>query len=102
MDLAAIQKYAPMLGLLGRKSGSTSDQELGVVAKVLAGNGDPEPLASFLCALRDATPATKVADLLGSPGAKSLLESFKTQMTKVESGIFCTCPDCGTSFETDL
>lgn len=102
MNFAALQKFAPLLDLLGKMSGRTTDEELGKVAAALAGDGDPKPLASFLTTLRGISPETKVSDLLGSPAAMQLLESVKTSAEKQQSGIFCTCPVCQTSFETEL
>lgn len=102
MNFGDLQKFAPLLSLLNKPSGSISDDELQIVAKTLAGEGDPGPLASFMTTLRDANPATKVADLLGSDGAKTLFDKVKDANGRVESGIFCTCPSCGTSFETDF
>lgn len=102
MNFGDLQKFAPMLTLLGKPSGSISDDELRAVANTLAGDGDSGPLMSFMTTLRDSNPATKVADLLGSDGAKVLFEKIKDTKTHAESGVFCTCPSCGTSFETDL
>lgn len=102
MNFGDLQKFAPLLSLLGKPSGSISDAELRTVATTLAGDGDPSSLTSFMTTLRDANPDTKVADLLGSDGAKTLFDKIRDVSTRGESGIFCTCPSCGTSFETDL
>lgn len=102
MNFTDLQKFAPMLSLLGKPSGAISNDELKTVSSALAGNGDPNPLMSFMTTLRDANPDTKVADLLGSDGAKVLFEKIKGAQCRAESGVFCTCPSCGTSFETDL
>lgn len=102
MNFTDLQKFAPMLSLLGKPSSGISDEDLKTVADVLAGSGDSSSLLSFMTTLRDANPDTKVADLLGSDGAKVLFDKIKDAKSRTDSGIFCTCPSCGTSFETDL
>jgi hypothetical protein len=102
MNLQAIQKLAPLASLLQKPSGLLSDSDLGTVAGVLAGDGNSTPLLDLFKILRDGNPDTKVADLLGSPGAVKVLEGLKEKKMEADNSILCTCPSCGVSFETEL
>lgn len=101
MDLAALQRYAPLLTLGSKAVGSLKDDELASAARALAGEGSG-PLLEFFKVLRSATPDSIVRDVLGSPHAKQLLTQVQQAKVERENSIFCKCPECGTAFETEL
>jgi hypothetical protein len=78
----------------------TSD-ELKGVAIALAGE-QAEGLLPLLETLRAESPDQNVAGILGSPAAAKIYQKLRAETEAEDSIVFCRCPACGVSFETDL
>lgn len=105
MNFAALQRYAPLLSLGSKAVGSLKDDELRQAATALAGDNS-DTLFDFFKKLRSATPETVVSDVLGSDAARDLLSGVQQRIAQRQAeganSIFCTCPNCNVSFETEL
>lgn len=108
-----VERFQPLIKLAGRTSGSVSEQELTDIARALLSdpegnldNGAREAFVGLLGRLRDAAPSTPVLSLLGSPEAakvyNTLLEAQQKRMASEPVSMFCRCPGCALSFETEL
>lgn len=101
MDLAVLQKFLPLFSLLGRPAGELTDTDLQTVSSALS-KDDPQTARELFDLIKANEPAVLVKNLLGSKTVKSLVASAKAKTQEVNSTIFCKCPVCDTSFETDL
>lgn len=101
MNLASLQRFAPLLGLADKLAGDLSDGDLSTVATALAGDGSAE-FFGLLKVLRDKEPATAVSEILSSPTAKTLLGQMQSAKEDKENVAFLKCPHCSQLFETEL
>jgi len=104
MNLAALQKFAPLFPLLGKQSGELSDDELGAVSLSLTGDANSE-FTILLKRLRDSEPGSGVLELLGSPTARKLflqLNESNRAAAMEPVPLFVRCPACDTRFETEI
>lgn len=105
-NLASLQKFAPLLGLLDKRAGELTDDALLSLAKTLAGDGEAHvPLFNALSVLRDKEPSVAAAEILGSPTAMKIFEAVKQHQAEGghdENLAFIKCPHCGQLSEHEL
>lgn len=101
MNLALLQRFAPLLGFASKTTGELTDGDLSSVALALAGDGAGEMLP-FLKKLRDAEPTQRVQEILSSDTAKKFFAQWKEEGQARQDVAFCKCPNCGVCFETEL
>lgn len=101
MNLAALQRFAPLLSLASKTSGELTDSDLSAVATALAGDGSAAFLP-FLQKLRDSEPNQAVTEILASPTAQNLLKQMNEQTAAEQNAAFVKCPHCGRLSEVEL
>lgn len=101
MNLATIQRFAPLLGFATKTSGDLTDADLSTVAVALAGEGAADMLP-FLRILREKEPTQRVQEILSSDTAKKFFKQWKEEGEARANVAFCQCPGCGMRFETEL
>lgn len=55
-----------------------------------------------LWALFNSADPSAMEQILSSPLTSGLIKRIQEGASQDKGGVFCTCPNCGTSFETDL
>lgn len=101
MNLAALQRFAPLFGFATKTSAELSDADLSQVAGALAGEGAVD-LLPFLQILREKEPNQRVAEILSSDTARNFFTKLKSDGEARENVAFVKCPGCGMCFETEL
>jgi len=101
MSFAAVQKFVPLLGLFGKPAGELQDSDLAVISQALSEDSQ-ETVTELFALLKRNEPATLVKNLLGSRTVKSMVESAQGKKQEAEKSIFCKCPACEVSFETEI
>lgn len=101
MNLAVLQRFAPLIGFASKQSSELTDGDLSTVAAALAGDGAAE-LLPFLQILREKEPAQRVSEILASDTARSFFAKLKEDNEAASNVAFVKCPGCGMQFETDL
>lgn len=106
MNIAAIQRFAPLLQFASVNVGDMTDADLTLVANAIGGEGGAGVLVPLFSALRAKAPHLKTTQLLGSPEAGEILgrvtEMLETRAEKTNSTIFCQCPFCEQKYEQTI
>lgn len=102
MNLAIIQRYAPLLSYADKPAGSLTDGDIDVIAKTLGGEKGHGPLGDVLKKFRAGSPGSAALELLGSPAAQDFFKGIKADNERAENTAFIKCPCCERLFETEL
>lgn len=103
--MLSLLKFAPIAGLLFKNQpiNQLNESDLRSVANCFGEDLAPHAYLALESIYAAAAPGDTVNDVLQHPLLQSLMKSFTDgQAMKQAEGspVFCTCPSCGSSFET--
>lgn len=95
-------KYLPLLQLAPRLVETMSAKELKQLVSGFVPKGSVPDFVATLTQTRGMTGEDAMGHILKSPVVQTLVNGTRQQTEEAESSLFCRCPECGFTYETQL